>query len=133
MFENKKRIKTYLETIIKETELVAEMSKDINTPNDFLTSLNGMTIFRACGMSIQFITETLVKIRNLAGMDFFNSYKVIPWNELFGMRNFISHEYSDVNENFIFSTVKKDMPTLMTITQTMLDDLNSGKLDEYIQ
>ena len=49
------------------------------------------------------------------------------------MRNFISHEYSDVNENFIFSTVKKDMPTLMTITQTMLDDLNSGKLDEYIQ
>ena len=107
MFENKKRIKTYLETIIKETELVTEMSKDINTPNDFLTSINGLTIFRACGMSIQFITETLVKIRNLVGMDFFNPYETIPWNELFGMRNFISHAYSDVNETYIFSTVKK--------------------------
>ena len=133
MFENKKRIKTYLETIIKETELVTEMSKDINTPNDFLTSINGLTIFRACGMSIQFITETLVKIRNLVGMDFFNPYETIPWNELFGMRNFISHAYSDVNETYIFSTVKKDMPSLMVIAQTMLDDLNSGKLDEYIQ
>lgn len=133
MFENKKRIKTYLETIIKETELVTEMSKDINTPNDFLTSINGLTIFRACGMSIQFITETLVKIRNLVGMDFFNPYETIPWNELFGMRNFISHAYSDVNETYIFSTVKKDMPSLMVIAQRMLDDLNSGKLDEYIQ
>lgn len=132
MFENKKRIKTYLETIIKETELVTEMSKDINTPNDFLTSINGLTIFRACGMSIQFITETLVKIRNLVGMDFFNPYETIPWNELFGMRNFISHAYSDVNETYIFSTVKKDMPSLMVIAQTMLDDLNSGKLDKFI-
>ena len=44
MFENKNRIKSYLETIIQETELIPEMSKTIEKPNDFLTDITGMTI-----------------------------------------------------------------------------------------
>ena len=35
MFENKKRIKSYLETIIQETELIPEMSKTIENPRHF--------------------------------------------------------------------------------------------------
>lgn len=133
MFENKKRIKTYLETIIKETELVTEMSKDINTPNEFLTSIHGITEFRACSMSLQYITETFIKIRNISGMSIFNQYPDTEWNQVFGMRNFISHGYADVNETDIFNTIKEDIPSLLTTTQTMLDDLNSGKLDDVIQ
>lgn len=58
MFENKNRIKTYLETIIHETELIPEMSKTIEKPNDFLTDITGMTIFRACGTHSQFDSKT---------------------------------------------------------------------------
>ena len=89
MFENKKRIKTYLETIIKETELVTQMSKDINTPNDFLTSIHGITEFRACSMSLQYITETFIKIRNISGMSIFNQYPDTEWNQVFGMVKYL--------------------------------------------
>ena len=133
MFENKKRIKSYLETIIQETELIPEMSKTIENPNDFLTDITGMTIFRACGMSLQYVTETSIKIRNLVRKELFNLYDDVPWPEIFGLRNFISHAYGDVDEKDIFNTIKQDIPALNSTARKMLDDLNNGKLDEYIQ
>ena len=132
MFKNKNRIKTYLETIIKETQLISEMSNEIKTPNDFLSSLNGMIAFRACGMSLQYVTETFIKIRNLTGVGLFNQYKEIPWKEVFGMRNFISHGYSDVDETSIFNTIKTDIPALSQTTRKILDDLNNNRLDNLI-
>ena len=132
MFENKKRIKSYLETIIQETELIPEMSKTIKDPNDFLTDITGMTIFRACGMSLQYVTETSVKIRNLVMKELFEQYDDVPWSEIFGLRNFISHAYGDVDEKDIFNTIKQDIPSLNLTARKMLDDLNNGKLDEYI-
>ena len=133
MFENKKRIKSYLETIIQETELIPEMSKNIENPNDFLTDITGMTIFRACGMSLQYVTETSVKIRNLVRKEMFDHYDDVHWPEIFGLRNFISHAYGDVDEKDIFYTIKQDIPTLNSTAKKILDDLNNGKLDEYIQ
>lgn len=132
MFENKNRIKSFIETIIQETELIPEMSRSIEKPNDFLTDITGMTIFRACGMSLQYITETCIKIRNLAGKELLDQYKNINWNELFGMRNFISHAYGNVEEKDIFNTIKRDIPALNSTAKQMLKDLEAGKLDVYL-
>ena len=133
MFENKKRIKSYHETIIQETELIPEMSKTIKDPNDFLTDITGMTIFRACGMSLQYVTETCIKIRNLTKMELFEQYPAVPWKEIFGLRNFISHAYGDVKEKDIFDTIKRDVPALNSTAKQMLEDLKAGKLDLYIE
>ena len=48
------RIKSLLETAIREMKLIISMSAPIEKPNDFGTDLNGMTIFRACSMSLQY-------------------------------------------------------------------------------
>lgn len=76
------------------------------------TDLEGITIFRACSMSLQYITETFVKIRNLCGAEFFAKYKEVKWKDVFGRRNFLSHEYVEVDEVAIFSTIKEDIPKL---------------------
>jgi len=133
MFENRNRVKSYLETIIQETELIPEMSRTIEKPNDFLTDITGVTIFRACGMSLQYITETCIKIRNLTKKELFEQYKDVPWTEIFGLRNFISHAYGDVKEKDIFDTIKKDVPALNSTAKQMLEDLKAGMLDIYIE
>ena len=53
----KNRIATYIKTAIEEMELAEQMSEPINEADDFGKNLNGMTIFRACSMSIQCITD----------------------------------------------------------------------------
>ena len=79
MFPKKERVETLLKSAIKEMELLHQMSQGVQTADDFVSSLNGMVLFRACGMSLQYITESFVKIRNLCGADFFKAYSSIPW------------------------------------------------------
>jgi uncharacterized protein with HEPN domain len=126
MLPAKERITTILDAAIKEMELLSVMSADIAKPDDFITSLHGMTVYRACGMSLQYITESFVKIRNLAGKDYFKPYKGIPWEQVFGMRNFLSHEYGEVDAEGIFNTVKTDIPLLLETTRAMKQDAVNG-------
>lgn len=129
----KERVSSLLDAAVKEMNLLIEMSKDINEPDDFVSSTSGLIVFRACGMSIQYITEIFVKIRNLCGNDFFKPYKSVPWPSVFGMRNFLSHEYGDVDAEGIFNTVKTNITELLQATETIRQDLAMGKLDSFFQ
>ena len=128
----KNRISTYIQTAIDEMDLVEQMAAPIIEADDFGKNLNGMTIFRACSMSIQCITENFIKVRNGTKSGFFKRYNSVPWNEVFGMRNFISHEYANVDEEAIFTTVKEDLPKLKGVSKNILEDLQRGLLDEFI-
>ena len=128
----KERVSSLLDAAVKEMNLLIEMSKNINEPDDFVSSTSGLIVFRACGMSIQYITESFVKIRNLCGNDFFKPYKSVPWPSVFGMRNFLSHEYGDVDAEGIFNTVRTNIPELLQATETIRQDLACGKLDSFL-
>ena len=132
MCSAKDRIKTYLKVSIEEIDLIEKMSAGIKSPQDFGQSLTGMTVFRACGMSIQYITENFIKIRNKVTADFFSSYKQVPWQAVFGMRNVIAHEYTDIDDEAVFNTIHNDMPVLKDTAEKILADLDAGKLDSYI-
>lgn len=123
MFPEKERLIALLEDVIKETDLLFKMSEQIKIPDDFVTDMSGMILFRACSMSLQYITECFVKIKNLCGMDYFKPYSSIPWLSVFGMRNFLSHGYGDVDSEGIFNTIKTDIPALLSVTEKMLSDL----------
>ena len=132
MLTKKERVLSLLDASLQEMKLLKEMSKDILQPDDFVSSTSGMIVFRACGMSLQYITESFVKIRNLCGREFFNPYKSIPWDSVFGMRNFLSHEYGDVDIEGIFNTVKTNIPELFQVTEVIKLDMIYGKLDAVL-
>ena len=127
MLTKKERVLSLLDTSLQEMKLLKEMSKDILQPDDFVSSTSGMIVFRACGMSLQYITESFVKIRNLCGREFFNPYNPIPWDSVFGIRNFLSHAYSDVDTEGIFNTVKTNIPELLQVTEVIQQDVINGK------
>lgn len=132
MYPKKERVLSLLDAALKEMNLLLEMSKDINAPDDFVSSTPGLIVFRACGMSLQYITECFVKIRNLCGRNFFKPYKTIPWDSVFGMRNFLSHEYGDVDTEGIFNTVKTNIPELLLITEIIQQDVIKGNRDAFL-
>ncbi len=113
-------------------ELLIEMGKDIRCADDFISNMSGMILFRACGMSLQYITESLVKIRNLCGRSFFDGYKGIPWDAVFGMRNFLSHEYDEVDTEGIFNTIKNNIPDLYKTVLLIVKDVEDGKHDSIL-
>ena len=128
MFSKKDRVVSLLQDAQKEMNLLMQMSNDIKAPEDFVANLSGLTAFRACGMSLQYITEIFVKIRNLCGREFFRPYSSIPWDAVFGMRNFLSHEYGDVDAEGFFNTIKTNIPELIPVADQILADIQSCKL-----
>ena len=129
MLDKKLRTCTLLDAAIKEMELIIAMTEQIEKPADFGSSLDGLVVFRACGMSLQYVTESFVKIRNLGLAELFDAYPQIPWKHVFGMRNFLSHDYVEVDEEGIFNTVKESIPELLETSKVMKADLGTGRLD----
>lgn len=41
------------------------------------------------------------------------AYPNLPWKEMIGMRNFLIHDYDDVDIHIVWKTVKKDLPDLL--------------------
>ena len=122
----KERLVSLLNNAIDEMVLLEQMSANIHSAEEFVTSLSGLTAFRACGMSLQYITESFVKIRNLYGKEFFTPYSSIPWHAVFGMRNFLSHEYGDIDHEGIFDTIKRNIPDLLNVSRQILSDVENS-------
>ncbi|MBW1863849.1 MAG: DUF86 domain-containing protein [Deltaproteobacteria bacterium] len=44
----------------------------------------------------------------------------LPWLEMVGMRNIMIHEYDDVDMVVVWDTVKKDIPSLVSVIEKII-------------
>ena len=49
-----------------------------------------------------------------------DAYPNVPWNAIYSMRNFISHEYANIDEDIIVSTINDDLPPLKSAIEDLL-------------
>lgn len=96
-------------TQIKESiYYIQQWSKEINCADDFLASMDKVMVFNARVMRLQVIGEQVGKLLFLQPSPL-SEYKEIPWLAIYDMRNLISHEYSNVDEQIVFTTIKNDL------------------------
>ncbi len=83
-----------------------------------------MILFDATVMRIQVVGEMLKQIDDVSGGKILSNYPEIPWRSVFGMRNFISHEYCMVDPEKIFYTIKDDFPPLADVIEKVIKDIS---------
>ena len=49
-----------------------------------------------------------------------DKYPEIPWHAIYGMRNIISHEYANIDEEIVVSAINEDLPKLKTVIEDLL-------------
>lgn len=59
--------------------------------------------------SIVQIGEQMSKLENILK----DKYPEIPWEYAKGMRNFIVHDYDNVDSKLVYNTIKNDLPKLL--------------------
>jgi uncharacterized protein with HEPN domain len=59
-------------------------------------------------------------------LDLRSQYPAVPWKEIAGTRDHLSHGYDDVNYQVLWDAVQKDLPVLLATIEQMLKDLDSG-------
>ncbi len=114
-------IKDRLEQIAESIELVISRCENVNEANEFLLSPDSMMKFDSCVMRLQAIGEQIGKILKEDNCPFDN-YPEIPWVAAYDMRNFISHEYANIDEAIVFDVIKEELPRMQEAVKKILLD-----------
>jgi len=111
MSDNQLTIRDRLEDILESINLIQEWSEGRKTVQDFMGSSTGVMAFNACVMRFQVIGEHVGKLLKSEEKPL-DAYPQIPWQAIYGLRNIISHEYANIDEDIIVSVVNDDLAPL---------------------
>lgn len=112
------------EFVVAKAEQAMERTARITNYHQFLLSPDAMDLFDASVLRLQVIGEMLKQIDEKTERNFLRTYyPEIPWKSVFGLRNIISHEYSVVDPEKIFYTLKNDLPLLIETLHRIIADL----------
>ena len=124
MSEDKTTIQDRLEDILDSINLIQEWTVGRTTVDDFMTSSTGVMAFNACVMRFQVIGEHVGKLLK-SEQNLLDAYPQIPWHAIYGLRNVISHEYANIDEEIIVSTINNDLRPLKVAVEEMLKKLSA--------
>ena len=116
-------IKDRLEEIIESIDLIQLWSQDIPTAQDFLSSQSKVMVFNACVMRLQVIGEHVGKILKETPA-VLEVHPEIPWLAIYDLRNIISHEYANIDEDIIFSIIRKDLEPLREAVTSIIQSVS---------
>ena len=119
MYDDRVTIHDRLEEILESIKLIQEWSSGRTTVNDFLLSSTGVMAFNACVMRLQVIGEHVGRLLRCDEQPL-SSYPQIPWNAIYGMRNIISHEYGNIDEDVIVSVLNEDIVPLKSAVEELM-------------
>ena len=85
-----------------------------------MSTPTGVMAFNACVMRFQVIGEHVGKLLRNEDKPL-DAYPDIPWNAISGMRNIISHEYGNIDEEIIVSVINDDLPSLKEAIEKLLE------------
>lgn len=99
-----------LEVIDQALKMIALRFKGIESAETFIQSEEGTTLLDAISMRLQVIGEKVKRIEKHAP-GIFQRYN-IDSSVIIRFRDFISHNYENVDHEIIFNTCKNDLPDL---------------------
>ena len=77
-------------------------------------------------MCLLTIGETIRQVDDRTHGCLFSHYSEIPWRQIIGMRNIISHEYLSIDPELIYDITSKELPPLLASLHQILIDIDAG-------
>ena len=117
-----------------QSKFIIETTSDVKEVDELLVTTAGMVLYNSTCMCLQTVGETVKKINDMTDNGFFSVYyPQIPWRAIIGMRNIISHEYSATDPEKVFNTAKVNIPELLQVVETIINDVESGRYDAFLE
>lgn len=113
------RIPNYLEHILEALKRIFDYVEDI----DEVGFLNNALVQDAVLRNLEIIGEASNKLVRYH-KDFIEKYPDVPWEDMYWMRNRISHGYFSIDFEIIWKTIEQDLPLLWDKIQTIYKKLD---------
>ena len=114
-------------------ERLQERTKNIHHTDDFLGSPDGMVMLDATCMLLIAIGESLKNLDKVTHGELLPTYPSIPWKQVKGLRDIISHHYFDVDADQILWIVTNEITPLEKAISHFIEELenNSSSASKY--
>ena len=119
--EQKEMLLSTLEDIKYSLELILKRANNINSSDDFLKDENGLQKLDSIAMRLSAIGEGFKNIDKLSNNQLLIKYPNIPWKNVKGIRDILSHHYFDLDAEVIFNICKKDANELLETTIKIIE------------
>ena len=120
---DKEIVLNLLENMIDATEKILHRNKDIKTIDDYLMDDNSLMLLDSLCMQLIAIGEAVKKIDKETDKKLFSSYRQIPWREVSGMRDVLSHHYFDLNAEVVFEVTTEHIKDLQVVLKQIILDI----------
>lgn len=70
------------------------------------------------------LKETIKAIDDKTQKTLLINYTQIPWTQVIGLRNIISHEYANIDYEIIWVVIRKHLPPLKKTVANIIQDLD---------
>ncbi len=108
----KKDYKVYLDDILESIDLIEEYSQRETIQSFRENKEKQDAVIRRFSV--------IGEAANRLPAEFKDRYVNIPWHEVIGLRNIVVHEYSGINLDRVWNTIKKDLPPLKEFIEGLI-------------
>lgn len=116
------RIPDFLEHILEALKRIFYYLEDM----DEIVFLKNTLVQDAIVRNLEIIGEAANNLSRYHP-EFIIKYSQIPWEDMYWMRNRISHGYFSVDFEIVWKTIERDLPILQKQIQQIYDHLLSSK------
>ncbi len=111
------RLILYLEHVEAEATFMLETAAPLN----YAAYVQNEVLTRAFERAIATIGEAINKVQP----DLEDPYPALPWGKIVGMRNWLVHQYWEIDHQIVWDVVQHHLPALRTEVRRILADLRA--------
>ncbi len=98
-------------------------NRDITSVEDYLKNDSTLMILDSLCMQLIAIGEAVKKIDKITNKKLLKNYPQIPWREVAGMRDILSHHYFDLNAEVVFEVTTEHIANLQSVLKEIIKDI----------
>ncbi|MEB3161391.1 MAG: DUF86 domain-containing protein [Synechocystis sp.] len=84
----------------------------IQCPKDFLKDDRGLDALDGISMMLIAVSENLKRLEKRVGTKVFDQFPRVPWRDVIGIRNILSHDYFNIDAEEIYQICATELPLL---------------------
>ena len=121
--DKNRMILSTLEDIKYSLDLIISRCEKINSSDDFLKDDFGLQKLDSISMRLIAIGEGFKNVDKLSNRELLENYPNIPWKQVKGIRDILSHHYFDLDAETIFDICENSLEELLSTTVQISNDI----------
>ncbi len=120
---NKSLAQDIIEDILLSVNKIISRSKNIKNADDFLLNENSLILLDSICMQLIAIGQGIKDVDKLTNKELLTNYSNIPWRNIAGIRDILSHNYFNLNAETVFGILGENIEELRNTLEKILKDL----------